>query len=304
VYKRQALGFVVPLSISCGKKHEVVRKTLYRNFQELWTSHYGIRPSKLFSGVDQRITLIRAIRKGFPPCRVFSTRLHRWKKENVTKILEGAEYGYIGELSSGLIPKVAGEVGSSTYSKIVRKSTKVNDWFEEKDSQGVEFYYHSVARYWIKAYNFKPYFHREGEKPDISTKVKPIRIQNQILANRLLCLLNSSIFYYWWMTQSDEFDVLITEIASFGIPSNSAKWPSNEIIEELVVRLMSSYQSNSVRRQRRFGGRLVTYDEFYPRHSLNEIHAIDDVINPLYDLSEEENTFVKTYDMEFRGDEE
>lgn len=73
-------------------------------------------------------------------------------------------------------------------------------------------------------------------------------------------------------------------------------------MSRLIDDLMTSFKQNAVRRQRRFGGQLVVYDEFRPRRSLQQINAIDDVIAGIYRLADEENLFLKKYDLEFRTD--
>ncbi len=299
-----AMGFVVPLSLACGDRFEIVRRKLYQNFGMLRTSHYSIRPAKLFPDVDQRITLLRATRRGHRPCHVYSTRLYRWHPGDEQKVITRAEYAPAGDLARGLIPKVAGEIGASIYTKIKRQPCQLASWLAGDTEDGVPIYYHAVARYWIKAYNFVPFFQREGEEPTVSTKLRKLVFRDKRAALRGLCLLNSSLFYYWWLTQSDEFDVLISEVLGFGVPADDALWPPDEEFDESASRLMESYRGNAVRRQRRFSGRLVTYDEFRPRLSLREIWAIDDMIAPLYELTPEEIKFLKTYDLEFRTDEE
>jgi len=298
-----ALSLVVPLSFTCGETYEKIRCLIYKNFGLLFAGHYSIRPTKLFPHVEQRITLFRALKRGHQVCQVYSTRLHRWRSGQESKVLGGAQFGLVGILNSGLIPKVAGDIGAGIYTKIKNKPYTINTWLSDKSDESTTVNYHAVARYWIKAYNFMPFFQRKQNEPDISTTMKLLTLKNKSTALRFLTVINSSLFYYWWMTQSDEFHILMTEILEFGVPEDD-KWLHDEILAKLVDDLMESYKENAMRRQGRFGGRMVTYDEFYPRKSLKEIHVIDDIIANVYDLTEEENAFLKNYDLEFRTDEE
>ena len=298
-----SLAFVVPLSFACGETFENIRRALYQNFGLLRVSHYGIRPAKLFPHAEQRITLLRALNRGHQPCQVYSTRLHRWRPAEERKVIERAQFGLVGAMSSGLIPKVAGDIGATIYSKIKKQPCRVREWLSNQRENPVVVYYHTIARYWIKAYDFVLFFQRDGEAPGISTTIRAIALRDRTAALRFLALVNSSLFYYWWMTQSDEFHVLPSEILEFGIPAEDALWPSDEALAGLVDSLMKSYKKNAVRRRRRFGGRSVTYDEFRPRRSLQDIHAIDNVVADVYRLTDEENMFLKTYDLEFRTDE-
>ncbi|OQA94640.1 MAG: putative type I restriction enzymeP M protein [Chloroflexi bacterium ADurb.Bin222] len=300
-----AMGYVVPLSLACGETFEPARRKLYQNFGLLRASHYSIRPAKLFPGVEQRITLIRALHRGQQPCRVYSTRLHRWHQGEEHKVIANAEFGLVGTITEGIIPKVAGYIGASIYDKIRSQPHQLREWLANEWEDSEDVYYHSVARYWIKAYNFIPFFQRQGEEPGISTTLKTVRLRNRTATLRFLCLLNSSLFYYWWLAHSDEFHVLESEVFSFGVPDENAPWPPDDQLETLVNNLMESYKSNAVRRSLRVrGGGVVLYDEFRPRRSLREIYAIDDAIAPLYSLTPEELEFLKTYDLEFRTDEE
>jgi hypothetical protein len=302
---RGAMGYVVPLSLACGETFEPARRKLYQSFGLLRASHYSKRPAKLFPGVEQRITLIRALHRGQQPCHVYSTRLHRWHQGEEHKVITNAEFGLVGALTEGIMPKVAGDIGASIYNKIRGQSHQLREWLAYRSEHGVTVYYHALAFYWVKAYDFIPFFQRQGEEPGVSTTLRAVTLRDRTAALRLLCLLNSSLFYYWWLAHSDEFHVLDSEVLSFGVPDESAPWPSDDQLETLVDNLMESYRANAVRRSLRVrGGGIVLYDEFRPRRSLREIYAIDDAIAPLYSLTSEELEFLETYDLEFRTDEE
>jgi type I restriction-modification system DNA methylase subunit len=55
--------FVVPLNITCAKSFSSLREYMDEKYQEITFSTYGIRPQKMFDGVDQRITVFFAKKK-------------------------------------------------------------------------------------------------------------------------------------------------------------------------------------------------------------------------------------------------
>jgi hypothetical protein len=299
-----ALGLVVPLSLACGDDFEGVRRELFRSFGTVRTSHYSIRPAKLFPHIDQRITLLTALSRGDSPCEVFSTRLHRWNPGEEEQVLGGAEFGQVGRMHEGIIPKLAGRVGASIYAKLLAQPGTFRDWTGQHSDDPDIVYYHAIARYWIKGYSFLPYFQRKGEPPGVSTNVCAVPLPDREAGLRFLLLVNSSLFYYWWMTQSDEFHVLESEVLGFPIPSWEARWPERLVIEPLIDELMSAYSRTAVRRERSFRGKPVSYDEFRPRQCLSGIQAIDAVVGPIYGLTEEEQSFLASYDMQFRTDDD
>jgi len=155
------LGFVIPLSLACGDSYENVRRLLFINYDDLYASHYSIRPAKLFPGVDQRITIFYTTKKTSKgKCRVHSSRLWRWKVGQEEYVVNHPGLGLVGYQQNGLIPKVAGDLGAEIYNKIASAPQKLRLLIDDGEHVA---YYHAIARYWIKAYDFIPFFSREGE---------------------------------------------------------------------------------------------------------------------------------------------
>lgn len=299
-------GFIVPLSFACGSSYENVRKTIYRNYHSLYTSHYSKRPSMLFDGVQQRITIFVAHSKSINSnCQVFSSRLWRWKKEDQEWVVRNPELALVDRINSGVIPKVGSEIGSEIYRYVKKSSKKLGELFLRDGSDDFVAYYHNVAMYWIKAYDFLPYFKREKDaSPATSTKLREVHFRDPLDKNLFVLLVNSSLFYYWWITQSDEFDVLISEISEFGIHGYDTFRQNQRTVASLVKELMDDYQRNSAIKSTALGGARAFYQEFYPRKSRQIINRMDDFIAPIYGLTDEQNRFLKEYDLVWRTDEE
>ncbi|MCX6054117.1 MAG: Eco57I restriction-modification methylase domain-containing protein [Chloroflexi bacterium] len=300
-----SIGFIVPLSFACGSSYENVRETIYRNYHSLYSSHYSKRPNMLFDGVQQRITIFVAHSKSINSnCQVFSSRLWRWKKEDQEWVVRNPELALVDRINSGVIPKVGSEIGSEIYRYVKKSSKKLGELFLRDGSDDFVAYYHNVAMYWIKAYDFLPYFKREKEtSSSISSKLKTLRFRNEFDKNLFLLIMNSSIFYYWWIAQGDEFDVLISEASAFGIYNYDNFRLKSKDVFALVKELMDDYQLNSVTKSTALGGATSFYQEFYPRKSRHIINRIDDFISPIYGLSDEQNRFLKEYDLIWRTDE-
>jgi hypothetical protein len=295
------IGFVVPLSLACGDSFNNVRKALYTSYELLLASHYSIRPAKLFPGVDQRITLFIGKNKGyFSRCDVYSSRLWRFNYGREKDVVNHPQLGHVGAINSGIIPKTAGYIGAEIYKKIFSAPDTLGSLISKTGKQSA--FYHSAARYWIKAYDFTPYFSREGETDSgRSTKLKELPFESEFEKNVFILLVNSSLFYYWWMVVGDEFDVLRSEINEFHLPLNSFQKHEEDVFR-LVSKLMKDYRENAVRKNANVGNVRIAYDEFYPRKSLGIISEIDALIAKIYGLSELEAKFVSTYDHEYRTD--
>ena len=294
------LGFVIPLSLACGDYYENVRKLLYLNYDDLFASHYSIRPSKLFPGVDQRVTIFYTTQKTSKGnCKVHSSRLWRWNMGQEENVVNQPGLGMVGYQKDGFIPKVAGDLGASVYNTVKNAPIKLHSLMGDEYTA----YYHGIARYWIKTYDFIPFFLREGEKnPSQSSTLGTASFSTEFYKHLFLLLTNSSLFYYWWIARGDEFHVLFSDFTNFGIVNLEFFEKKAEVIFHLVDELMNEYKKYSKRSHGNAGGRKISFDVFYPKKSLSTIHKIDDLIAEAYGFDEKSNLFLKTYDLEFRSD--
>lgn len=260
----------------------------------------------LFDGVQQRITIFITNSKEYTSgCQLFSSRLWRWKKEDQEWVVRNPQLAFVDHVENGVIPKVGAALGAEIYRHIKKSPRKLGDLFPKNSSREHVAYYHNVAMYWIKAYDFLPYFKREKDaSPATSTKLKILYFGNEFDKNLFLLLVNSSLFYYWWIAQGDEFDVLISEISEFGIHGYETFRQNQPTVAAMVKELMDDYRKNSVIKSTALGGDRAFYQEFYPRKSRHIISRIDDFIAPIYGLTEEQNRFLKEYDLVWRTDEE
>ncbi len=301
------IGFVVPLSFACGSSFESLRREIYHRYKLLGASHYSLRPNMLFDGVQQRITIFYALTKTLTTtCQLYSSKLWRWKKSDQEFVVRNPNLALVGAIQQGVIPKIHTRVGADIYNHLVGAPQALSSLVgKSADSKPHLAYYHSVARYWIKAYDFIPHFQREYDSsPSVSTKLKTVNLASELDKYIFLLLMNSSLFYYWWIANSDEFDVQLGEIMGFGLYGyNAFKARGSEVIA-LVKSLMEDYSRHSVIRTTSLGGSRAEYQEFYPRKSVEIIHRIDDFICPIYGLSDEQNEFLKSFDLSWRTDEE
>ena len=296
------LGFVVPLSLACGDSFENVRQLLFLKYDDLYASHYSIRPAKLFPGIDQRITIFYTANKtSIGKCKVHSSRLWRWNLGQEESVVNNPELGFVGHQNSGLIPKVAGDLGAEIYNKIKNAPINIHTLLNGNE---FEAYYHAIARYWIKTYNFKPFFLREGETgPSQSSTLGTVNFSTEFNKFLFLLLTNSSLFYFWWIARGDEFHVLFSDFTTFGIQNRDYFENNFEKMMALVRELMEEYKINSKRSFGNAGGKKISFDVFFPRKSLSAIHKIDDFIAEAYGFDERANLFLKTYDIGFRADD-
>lgn len=159
-------------------------------------------------------------------------------------------------------------------------------------------YYGYGYGYFGKILNYRSYF--KGENIAESTGDKFYYIQNQYNRNVFVGILNSTLFYWFYVNYSDGHNFTKTVIGS--LPFN---YSDHENFDRLVEKLMKDLKKKSNLKIANYKstGR-VEYEEYHPNRSKLIIDEIDKVLAKHYGFTEEELDFIINYDIKYRmGDE-
>jgi hypothetical protein len=297
------IGMIVPLSLICADRMEVLRAELKAICAEVRVANFGIRPARIFPNVEQRTTILVARKKSVPTeaARIFATRLHRWHKGQEQAMLDQLSFAEITELPDAMgWAKLGDETGRSIARKLFAQTKHIGDYIGD----GWTFYFHGIGRYWLKAYDFEPTFLDAKGKPRRSTTLGEMSAQNETVGRVLIAIINSSLFFWYWILFGDEFHLLADELKAFPFTHYQRHQRVYRELLEAVSELMNDYQKHSVLKRGKYPTGTITYQEFYPRHSKAIIHRIDDLLGMIYGLEREEVEYLKRYDMAFRGEED
>ena len=296
-----SLGMIIPLSVTSGQDFERVRRVVYRQFGAIRATHYTIRPAKIFPEVDQRTSIIVCNDGGVSPCKVRSSKLYRFRDGQQEDVVWNAALGDAGVLESGYIPRVGDEVGSGIYKKLLSMDKCIRDYCaDDSSAERFKWYFHSVGRYWLKAYLTPRYFTR-NDAPGVSTTLVEMDAPSSDAAKSAVAVVNSSLFYFWWMLQSDEFHLLRNQVETFAFPSSLV---ADTELHRAVDNLMRDFSQKAIRKQLRVGGQVVEMDEIHARLSREAIRRVDRCLARHYGLTEQEVVYLDAYDEEFRTSED
>jgi len=106
-----------------------------------------------------------------------------------------------------------------------------------------------------------------------------------------MCLLNSSLFWWYWICISDCWHITRKELIGFTIPNN----PNFDETDRLAKQLEDKLEET-----KKYVGTKQTEYEYKHKECVNEIHEIDDYINTLYGLTEEESLYIKNFAFRYR----
>ncbi len=292
------ISMIVPLS-----GHSTERMSpLVTNFYEKFGLHLHLNlsadahPQKLFEGVKFRLVIFIATNSGSGR---YSTKYTRWLADERKYLFNAlVRYNSIEDYTyQNIIPKIASPLFVSIARKIM--AGKIQYFVGVGNHKCL---YHNAPVNWIRSHTFIPYFCSDRDGEGITTQLKSIAFDSEKQVKTGSCILNSSIFFIWWITNSDCYHLNKPEIANF-------KYQYDERIEDEICsvadKLAQDMKQKSIRRIYNYKttGR-VEYDEFYMKLSKPIIDEIDKVLARHYGFTEEELDFIINYDIKYRmGDE-
>lgn len=289
------VGMIIPISLLCTERMIPLQKLALLH-GESWNSSYDMRPSQLFNGVSQRLS-IYLYSSSNPPKTIHFGGYRRWHEEERSGLLSLTNYTslYQSNFELGYCPKIS----ESSETAILKKldGQKIRDF--EVPIHEYPIYVHRIVRYFVKAIDFVPYFWNESDGQKRSEDYKPIFLSPEFIYP-IAALLNSSLFYWFWRTFSDGFHCGYRDIRNFGLGNFKE---SHEILEleRLGKILMQALQKSAIRKAviSKATGR-VEYDELHPKACLNLIREIDRVLAKHYGFTDKELDFIINYDIKYR----
>ena len=137
------------------------------------------------------------------------------------------------------------------------------------------------AAFWIKAFLSK---HTGNEYQELC-------LRNIEERNYLYCLLNSSLFWWFWVCISDCWHITKKEFDNFRFPI---------FFDSALVNELSCSLENQLEKTKEYVGTKQVDFEYIHKKCLKEINAIDDYINCLFGLTDDENNYIKNYALIYR----
>jgi hypothetical protein len=149
--------------------------------------------------------------------------------------------------------------------------------------------------------DFVPYFRSERDGEKRSEDYKVFAVDGVAVREALACVLNSSLFYSWFVTYTDVYHCGRESVLDFPVDVAALAHRFSVELGRINERLMSDLRSHRVRRSISYQATgVVQYDEFYPRKSKNIVDEIDVVLAEFFGLTTEELDFVLNFDIKFR----
>ena len=289
------IGMIVQLPIACTDRMSPAQKLL--RMRNSWIETYDDRPGRLFDNLEHIRATIFITTNGKP--QVYTTSYNRWYSEFRSYLFETIHF-HEGKYVAGSFPKIGTHHDYCIFEKIHKKRALINSLIPSMN----KLYYHNAPQYFIRCTDFIPLFERNGIR-STSIQIKEISTSNDKSFYSIGCVLNSSLFYWYFVLLSDCRHLNPREIQSFPFDPEDIKESSMLTLKHAYELLMSDYKKHANRKDciYKATGRVI-YDEFFPKYSKPIINEIDKALSVVYGLLPEELDYIINYDIKYRmGDE-
>lgn len=289
-------GYIIPSASICTPRMEALCKMLQKG--SLWSSVWDERPSKLFDGVDQQLS-IHILNLTSNVCQI--TRMTHWHKEMRYLIFKNLSYShYVSSLRiAEVLPKIQNTIETIIMDKLLKSGDLLVSYTEGNFKVPI-YYKNAGGRYWRLTKSF-PTFYQSKSSNSTSTE-KQILISSQY-KDLAVCCLVSSLFYWFWRVVSNCRHLTNRELDSFVIASGLQN--DSKTLMNLRQQYEEDLKRNKVRTvtQSKSTGEIIQ-DFYYMKQSKPIIDEIDKVLAKHYGFTDEELDFIINYDIKYRmGDE-
>lgn len=297
--KTTRVGMIVPISSICTNRMIEYQKILLE--KNIWNSLYAERPSKLFAGAEVQL-VISLICDDTQGQSIHSSKYNKWNTEYREYLFQNICYESVHNIiREGSLPKIGSNIEKTIIHKILEDRNTISN-YQIKLSDHYVSYRNAGGRYYKVVLNYEPIFKLNGIIKKSSTYQR-LYFDDKKYANSICCIMNSSLFFWYWLNYSDTWHLVNREIGSFPINLEEA------IIEELNLintLLMADFLKKSINKieNRNKGKDTVEFTQYNARDSKSIIDKIDKILAQHYGFTEEELDFIINYDIKYRmGDE-
>jgi hypothetical protein len=297
------IGFIVQLPLASASRMAGARKFIETSCDGLWISTFDDRPGKLFDGLQHCRSTIFIGRKGRPRPACFATsRYQRWPSEarqEMVDCIRLVNYSW-PSTPEGAWPKIDDRFVTSAMCKVLGPTAKPIALHRSRSATKHFVYYQESAQYWIKAASHLPFYAKNGlvTSPSHGRWLHFTTEQNATVA---AALLNSSLFYAYFVAFGDCFHVTDTLVSVFAVPDQT--WHDEQLIANgklLMLALKRGATRKTIMSRQGTNIDQIEYDEYNAGACKRIIDAIDQRVAHCFGFSQQEADAVSTFDLKFR----
>ena len=290
-------GNIAALVFAYQSNASSVRKVLRENLGDSRVACFTRRPSQVFAGSQARTGIITAQKIDDGKGSFKTSKFLRFTEDNRREVFSNINYQpteglILGDRINDDKDKSLPKIGDKQLRSILEKLRDSSDNVIEDISQRSNETGHVVWRSRHPAYFINPCLENLYPDNDVPQDFDPFYFDNELERRSGFLLLQSSLFYMYWMVYENERDVNWKSIDSFPIPTMEKLEQKEENITELSDVLWDEMND------RFLGGSREMIQQAGVLKPIAD--KADELFGPMYGLTEEEIEYVKSYDEQYR----
>jgi hypothetical protein len=286
------IGLIVQLTVLSSERIKSLQDLLI-NRGSVYSLSFPRRPEAIFEGVEMPVAIVLSIpdRQG----ALVTSRINRfYTEERPFALAHDILTRHTIRIDGYRIAKIGLFVEKQIFWKL-KNSKQILESLSATNSRWV-LYYQEACRYWVKASKGYPFFKRNG------ISIEPphgrlIHFQDNKSCVFAVCLVNSSLFYWFYSIFSDCEHINDNLIRRFQIPGSWDEVDWQSIHRKLEQNISDNSHKKTINTRK---GHVIEYVENKLGYSKPVIDEIDYLLAQQYGLDDEELDFVKNYDIKYR----
>ena len=279
------IGWIVPISWVSTNRMSASRKIVSQSHPVLHISNYADRPSSLFMGVHQKLSIVLGA-KANPV--IHTTEFYRcYSREGESEHLFNTLTYHLLDWDGGVIRKFSSDVEASIYRKITQKTSPITNFASSRRTNNTSsFHLNLRLMMWVRCFL----------APKASNEYKTYYpIIKKFPAEVLSAVFNSSLFFWFWETKGDCWHLTKGDMDNFHIDLAKLSDDNRESLIGLAKDLERDLEEN-----KEYVGTRQTDYEYYHKKSKHIIDNVDQVLAQLYGFTDEELDFIINYAIKYR----
>jgi len=275
------LGVIVPISYISTIRMRLIREYVERITSSQFVMSYADRPDCLFSGVHQKLNILFAKKNNNSDHVVYTSDYKYWYKNQRNSLFDKTEFIKSVKISENYYPKLCNNLELKIFNKIIKNSDTIVGL--QKINGNYPVYLNKRSCFWTKSFIKKPLKDREYSKYSYCNNY-------QHVCN---CILNSSLFWWFWVKVSDCWHITNKELFDFKIPK------IDESLYDKFRELSLKLEKMLEKTKNKINTSQALY-EYKHKKCINEINEINDLLARVYHLTEKEMAYIKNYNIFYR----
>ena len=294
-------SFIVQLPSLSSSRMVGFRELLAKNSNRLYYIPFDDRPGKLFDGLQhcRSAILLANVQTSSTSCSIQGARYQRWSSEARDHLFPGVFFINVPDIRShrGIFPKLAIQPQASLLRQLGKKGDETISIYLRRLPTSDFVFYQEAMQYWAKATYGLPFYSKNGiESPPAHGRY--LYTNQPSHAQCIGAVLNSSLFYLYFVTYGDCFHLSDTIVREFPMAKSIM---GNGNLSKLGRVLMKDLHEKSIETtiDTKLGDS-ITYEQFSAGRSKAIMDEIDRVLAEHYGFTDEELDFIINYDVKYR----